>query len=82
RRIGPLKRVGQKNFICRNEAEKLLKTKEKATHVSRNEPKNEPKKSFRFAPAEKTNPKRTQNRSGHVVENKAELKTIVATSPS
>ena len=44
-------------LIYRNEAERLLKTKAKATYVSRNEPENEPEKSFRIAPAEKTNPK-------------------------
>ena len=60
----------KKDVICRNEAERLLKTKRKATHVSRNEPENEPEKSFRFVPVEKTNPKRTQNKPGHVVENR------------
>ena len=43
----------KKDVICRNEAEKLLKTKGKTTYVSRNEPENEPEKSFRFAPVEK-----------------------------
>ncbi|HKT12100.1 MAG TPA: hypothetical protein VJW77_09790, partial [Terriglobia bacterium] len=70
--------LGPKNkkryLILENEAEKLLKTKGKATHVSRNEPENEPEKSFRFAPVEKTNPKRTQNKPGHFVENKEEQK--------
>ena len=53
--------LGPKNkkryLILENEAEKSLKTKGKATHVSRNEPENEPGKSFRFAPVKKTNPK-------------------------
>ena len=34
-----------------------MKTKEKTTYVSRNEPENEPEKSFRIAPVKKTNPK-------------------------
>ena len=53
--------LGPKNkkryLILENEAEKSLKTKGKDTYVSRNEPENEPGKSFRFAPVEKTNPK-------------------------
>ena len=53
--------LGPKNkkryLILENEAEKSLKTKGKDTYVSRNEPENEPEKSFRFAPVEKTNPK-------------------------
>ena len=59
----------KKMLIFKSEAERLLKTKAKATYVSRNEPENEPDKSFRFVPAEKTNPKRTRNEPGHVVEN-------------
>ncbi|HKT13369.1 MAG TPA: hypothetical protein VJW77_16240 [Terriglobia bacterium] len=51
-------------LIFENEAEKLLKTKGKTTYVSRNEPENEPEKSFRIALGEK----RTRNEPENELE--------------
>jgi alpha-tubulin suppressor-like RCC1 family protein len=65
----------KKDVILKNKAEKLLITQNRPTKTNPNKPKNKAEKSFRTAPVEKTNPKQTENKAGHVVENTQEQKS-------
>ncbi|HZT70248.1 MAG TPA: hypothetical protein VFC10_10960 [Terriglobia bacterium] len=52
--------MGQKTRFCKNEPEKLLKTKDLACKMGQNEPKNEAEKSFKFNACWKNEPEQTR----------------------
>jgi hypothetical protein len=49
----------KKHQFCKNEPEKLLKTKDRHLKMGQNEPENEPKKFFRISACGKNEPKRS-----------------------